>query len=489
MLYPHQLRDDRYLAAIAYTIDYYERHTGRPRHEMQADTLLEFFGDPRLARGIVACLGRSYTWHEPTVEEMVDGKTWRALQGLGLTTPARLRAHLYRYVNARHDGFLSSARRRDVLETFCSELPIDRRQLEMLLALDHASNAVLTKVAGTPDAREVVALYNYHSLETALSYAESLRVTLRGDIFPMIRTAHNLARRYRVDYAVEYGEAGVFSKEVGLTLRGSRDALGGYRGSGRRIVRCLLRLLAAHAEGLGEGEATVHLRGRAAHVLLDKRALRVLGARSTTPSSAEEAWEEGHTEEWRAAWSKAFVRGETNGWRLRRDPEPIVTEAGVIVPDFGLQRGAQRASLVLAPSPSAVATLAKPLAALQGRVPVVVVTAPALARRLAGLPVIVVPASDTPSPRLLATALPAPSALAEQHATRWQRLEALLADEGYVDEARLAQLLEVESARIAETLRGWRQDEVIYLPGIGLCTHETVSEIRALLQPERRRAA
>lgn len=489
VLYPHQLRDDRYLAAIAYTIDFYERHVGRPRHEMQAETLLEFFGDPRLARGIVACLARSYIWHEQSFAELLDVDTCRSLAALDLTTPARLRAHLYDYVNQRHAGFLPVSRQREALAELCASLPVAPAQLETLLALDSPSNAILTKVSGTPDAREIVALYNYHSLETALSYAEALRLTLRGDILPIIRTAHNVARRYPLDYTVDYGDFGIFSKEIGLTFRGGRDALGSYRGSGRRIVRALLRLLAAHPEAVVEGEATVHIRGRVAQVLLDKRALRTLGARAASAASNEEAWEAGQAEEWRIAWSKAFVRGETHGWRLRRDPEPIITEAGVIVPDFGLQRGPQRASLILAPTAAAVRALTRPLGALAGRVVVVVVTPPEFARKLAELPVIVLPSADTPSPRLLATTLPAPSTLAAQHATKWQRLEQLLAAEGYVDEGRLSEMLEVEPARIAETLRGWRRDEVVYLPGIGLCTGETVSEIRSLLQPERRRAA
>ena len=46
-LYPHQLRDDRYLAAIDYAIGYYEQMLGRARREFEAATLLEFFGDPK----------------------------------------------------------------------------------------------------------------------------------------------------------------------------------------------------------------------------------------------------------------------------------------------------------------------------------------------------------------------------------------------------------------------------------------------------------
>jgi len=281
----------------------------------------------------------------------------------------------------------------------------------------------------------------------------------------------------------------MLAQDATITWHGTRDALGGYRSSGRKIVRALLRLLAAHPDAPVSGEAVVHLRGRTTHLLLDKRALRTLGVRALAAGSSEDAREATPADELRVAWSQAFVRAETGGWRLRRDPEPIITEQGVIVPDFGLFRGSQRASLVLAETPSAVDALEKPLQSLQGRSPVVVWTTPQLARRLAHLPAIVVAAAGSPSPRLLATALPSPTALAERHLTKWQRLEQILAAEGFVDDSRIGDVLEVDPARVEQAVRGWRADEITYLPGIGLCTSETVTEIRALLQPERRRAA
>jgi hypothetical protein len=80
-------------------------------------------------------------------------------------------------------------------------------------------------------------------------------------------------------------------------------------------------------------------------------------------------------------------------------------------------------------------------------------------------------------------------ALAERHTTKWQHLERILAAEGFVDEGRIGEVLEVDAERVEQTLRGWRSGDITYLPGIGLCTPETVGEIRSLLQPERRKAA
>ena len=109
---------------------------GRPRHELQAGTLLEFFGDPKLARGIVACLGRSYAWHQQSFEEVLEPETWAAMRDLGLTTPVDLRAHLYRYVNVHHHVFLPTVGRPVLLEPICAQLPLSRSEFAILLTLD-----------------------------------------------------------------------------------------------------------------------------------------------------------------------------------------------------------------------------------------------------------------------------------------------------------------------------------------------------------------
>lgn len=482
VLYPHQIKDDRYLAAIAYAIDYYERQVGQPRNEMHADTLLEFFGDPKLARGIIACLSRTYAWHQPTFSDVLDEATVAALHEIGVDRPAALRAHLYRYVNQHHNGFLPIVGRRTVLETICTNLPIDRHTFEQLLTLDAPENAILTKLAGAPSARDIVALYNYHSIETALRYTSELRLTLNGPIWMIVRTAHNVSKRYGLRYTIEHGAGGLFAGHVTIVWTGKRDALGGYGRHGRRVVRALLRLLAAHPDAPISGEVTTHLSGNVYHYPLNDTALKTLGVHAQRIGRGDEVWESESAAKLLNAWNKAYLKGETGGWRLRRDPEPIVTEDGVIVPEFLIMRGQQRAYLVLAESKTTVDALIKPLKSLNGRSLIVVATEAEWAKHLAALPVIVVPHVGEPSARMLARSLPAPTVLAQFGESKWQRLGRILDTEGFIDEARLAEVLECGLDQVAANVRGWHSDHASYLPGIGLCTGETVQEIRSLLQ-------
>ena len=172
-----------------------------------------------------------------------------------------------------------------------------------------------------------------------------------------------------------------------------------------------------------------------------------------------------------------------------RDPEPLITEDGVIVPEFLIMRGQQRAYLVIADSKTSVEALVKPLKAFNGRNLIVVATEAEWAKHLATLPAIVVPHVGEPSARMLARALPAPALIAEMGESKWQRLQRLMDTEGFVDDTRLADVLHCPLEDVAGAVRGWRPEQASYLPGIGLCSNETVQELRSMLQSGLRQAA
>src|SRR6476659_4002217 len=122
LLYPYQIRDDRYTAAIGYAIAYYERMVGRRRAEFETETLLEFFGDARLARGLVACLARTYAWREQTFAEALGDEIAQALWRAGLATPAALRAKLYGLANGRYGGVILPHERGEAVQCLCDQI-------------------------------------------------------------------------------------------------------------------------------------------------------------------------------------------------------------------------------------------------------------------------------------------------------------------------------------------------------------------------------
>jgi hypothetical protein len=523
LLYPYQIRDDRYTASIGYAIAYYERMVGRRRAEFEAETLLEFFGDARLARGLVACLARTYAWRAQTLAEALGDEAARALWRAGLRTPAALRARLYGLANGRYGGVILPQEREEALAYLCSSIGdqepandqrpttndetqkrnedqttvsasednsqsaiITPAQFDHALILDAEDQHVLVKLGPTPEPHEIVALYNYHSLETAICHAELLRLRLRGSVWNIVRSAHNLARRYRLRYEISGAPRTLFDDRLELTLHGGRDALGGWTRVGRRLSRALLRLLAAHPDSLTDGEALVHLRSQTTTLRLDERALAALGVAAQTEQELTEPWEEDVLDAFQRAWGRAFVRGRTAGWRLRRDPEPLVGSGSVVVPDFALLRGRERLALCLTSGPVTTEALVRDLARLGSRAQAFAIVPGYAAERLRACPVPLATYEAQPAEAIPALAATLerkhPRAQSGAALTPWQRLERLVAEEGFVGEETVATLLNCPPDEAARSVRRWGGPALHVLPGLGVCAPETLGEIRQLIE-------
>jgi predicted nuclease of restriction endonuclease-like RecB superfamily len=512
LLYPYQIRDDRYTASIGYAIAYYERMVGRRRAEFEAETLLEFFGDARLARGLVACLARTYAWREQTFAEALGDETAQALWRAGLATPAALRAKLYGLANGRYGGVILPHERGEAVQCLCDQINAaildDRRptddnstnsyrglstvdgltvaQFERALTLDSEEQHVLVKQGPTPEPHEIVALYNYHSLETALCHAEILRLRLRGPIWNIIRSVHSLARRYRLRYDVSGAPRTLFDERIELAVHGGRDALGSWTRAGRRVVRALLRLLAAHPDSLAGGEALIHLKGQTLTLKLDERALQVLGVAARQNAELSEPWDEDIAAAFQKAWGRAFVGGRTAGWRLRRDPEPLIGAGAMVVPDFALQRGRERLTLCLATGFATTEALTRDLSKLGGRALVLAVVPSHAAEALRACPVPLATYENQPAEAIaaLVTTLERrhPRRRAEETLTPWQQLERLVADEGFVEEQAVAALMGCPPDEAARVVQRWGGPSLHVLPGLGVCAPEALGEIRQLIE-------
>jgi predicted nuclease of restriction endonuclease-like RecB superfamily len=521
LLYPYQIKDDRYTASIGYAIAYYERMAGRRRGEFETETLLEFFGDARLARGLVACLARTYAWREQTFAEALGEETAQALWRAGIHSPADLRARLYGLANGRYGGVILPHERAEAVQFLCDKINADvaektkdqkpkakgqaqslgpsslvlgltPAQFEQALTLDAQDQHILVKSGPTPEAHEIVALYNYHSLETALCHAEFLRLRLRGPIWNIIRSAHNLARRYRLRYEVSAAPRSLFDDRVELTLHGGRDALGNWSRAGRRVVRALLRLLAVHPDSLAGGEALVHMKAQSLKLKLDDRSLQILGvaARQSATDGADTEvgtpWEQDIAETFQRAWGRAFVGGKTAGWRLRRDPEPLIGTGSVVVPDFALQRGREQLALCLTTGRTTTDALTRDLAKLGARTHALAIVPAHAAEQLRACPVPLATYEQQPAEAIAGLVRLLERRHPRHHPdlalTPWQRLERMVAEEGFVEEQTVATLMGCSPEEAARLVQRWGGPSLHVLPGLGVCAPESLGEIRSLIE-------
>lgn len=500
ILYPYQIRDDRYTAAISYAIAYYERMVGRRRAEFESEALLEFFGDPRLARGLVACLSQTYTWQIQRFADAVGEPVAAMLHAHGIHTPVDIRRRLYGLANGRYSGVILPHERDEALAYLCERLQeqpegrelrtipatqLTAAQIETALTLDAEDQRVLVKLGPTPTPEAIIARYNYHSLETALGQAEWLRLQLRGPIWSIIRSTHSLARRYKIRYEVGDVPRTLFDEQLDLTIHGGRDALGSWTRSGRRIARLLLRLLASHPGSLKSGEARVRLGSQNALLRLDQRMLSVLGEAAQTATPESESWDEALADQFRRSWARAFVGGRAAGWRLRRDPEPLVGRGALVVPDFLLLRGDQRVALCLAPGRAVAVELLRDLGRLSGQLPAIVITPDQVAETLSSCPAPLVTYAEQP-----AEGIPALVNLLERRYPRaranapspWQALEQAVASEGFVGEETVAALLGCPTDEALKAVQRWGGAGLHVLPRLGVCSPEALPEIRQMIE-------
>ncbi|HZR40938.1 MAG TPA: DUF790 family protein, partial [Ktedonobacteraceae bacterium] len=385
-------------AEIERLIAYHERLLGMPQRQFSLDDACACVGDYRLAHCLIATLSNWYTWRQPDWIKVVNNLDVSAEQ---VSSSAQLRLALYAYVNEHYQGFLSAQVREEALRTFAQIYQLSVANLEYLLALDSEEEALLVREAAQPpDAQEVATLYNQWAFEAALFNASSVRFVVDCNAFqdmsassddpqwmaPAIGTGMGavmkrlcyLARRLGVYYDLAY-EAAPLERAAAwssntlltLTLYGPQDVTGAPQQYGLRLAR-LCRMLLGYgipasyktsepartrkrsmfSTAIVEAEATVHFLQRTYSFVMDANLLQLLPPvakddqdnrqheRDSTEASTlfDSSIEQSFSEAFMALANSQGV----DGWRLEREPEPLLLDRSIFIPDFALTRGKRR---------------------------------------------------------------------------------------------------------------------------------------------------
>src|SRR3989442_8861317 len=95
---PARLEGRRPGFRIEFMLQQFEGHLGCPRRLLGPDSLLDFMGDARLGRGLLATLSQWYRLRPRTFAEVLEDGGAR-LRERGVSGPIDLRAWLYDAVN------------------------------------------------------------------------------------------------------------------------------------------------------------------------------------------------------------------------------------------------------------------------------------------------------------------------------------------------------------------------------------------------------
>src|ERR671933_2727681 len=78
--YPRLLREPSLLPRVDIAIQHFESMVSHERRELQPEVLVHFLGDYKLARCLVACLGRAYRFRSRQLSEVVTRAAQQRLE-------------------------------------------------------------------------------------------------------------------------------------------------------------------------------------------------------------------------------------------------------------------------------------------------------------------------------------------------------------------------------------------------------------------------
>lgn len=346
ILYPRLLRDSSILPKISIATDYFESMLGRERRELDTEVLVQFFGDHKLARCVVACLGRAYRFRQPELAQAVPASSFARLREAGLDSPSALRFGLYDYLNEERHGFLPQNARDHVLGLLEGRYGLVPGELEPLYTLDDPERALLTKQGGTPRPADVVAQYNAGALETLLRYARNVDLALDLPDANARDAAAGICATNGVDVDVADGPGTV-------RLIGRQDALGSWARFGRKVARSVVQLVECAGRGMQSAVASMVWKDRTASLRLTPELLGMLGgAGAGAGFDALPGWDHASVADMpRSAPSARGVAG------VRQAPQPQAWQPGVVVPDRLVRVGDRQYLVVAVRSPAHAARL------------------------------------------------------------------------------------------------------------------------------------
>ncbi len=413
---PYLLRPKELLAELDDLIRLYDSLLGQPRSFFPEERPAELVGDYRLARCLQTCLLEWYEWRSPTWPDTADERESLALLAGGITSPSELRLALYEYVNQNFGGYLEDGERESALDTFAARLGIRRATLASLQRLDTQGEAVLARTAvERPTAANLAVRYNQRAVETLLSNASQVEWILPatvtdgsgGGLGSVVKRVCFLARRMGIRYDVALAgrlagrslekpddDPGVATlqehgRPVSILLYGPPQVMGAPVQYGERLARLARTILGYRSylrspgtgtasdpdEGL-RGIAEIYLYGRTAQFRLDSRLLQLLGHDSEDQTDVAHglAFDSLLEHDLHADFAALSAAGEVRGWLLEREPEPLLVDDTILVPDFALTRGHRRIYLEIAGywRPGYRERKARKLAALRHKVDMIV---------------------------------------------------------------------------------------------------------------------
>jgi len=348
------------LFRIEFVLQQMDDHLGQPRRCLDPAALVDFLGDTRLGRGVIASLAQWYRVRPLRFSEISGGRGNDRLTSQGITGPVDLRAWLFGAANCEGGGFLDPVASDLFWARQARRLGVDQKMLSRMMILDRPEEAILARTGPRPAAADVMAAYNARAHTTLLRCAAQITLHSQAPRSVLERAA----RTWAGGLGVEYGIDG-----ASITLKGRADALGCWTRHGRRVEQCALELMALPDLEVSELAGRVNIRERECGFRWQRETLVNRGVGRGSPLTLDCPQ---RIEMMAARLRRERDQQEQNsGWLIRRSTFILAADGGAWLPHLELRRGDQSVYIRLSDSNRASADPPAALTPFIGKTPIV----------------------------------------------------------------------------------------------------------------------
>ncbi len=308
-------------------------------HDVSLPMLEAIWKNYKMSRAMRTLLFYHFiTKQTPKFEAVFSERNVEALQKNGITNASTLRLYLFTYLEKNHHGFLSTANRTKALTSVGRILGLSMAQLERGLTLDYEENQVLTPIR-SPTTHAIIELFNFHVLDTIFRQGYKLIFSIDGQLTgTLVKTFCMLAKRKSIVYDITRGGESRFF----ITLYGPFEVFGKVTKYGSRLSEVALHFLTylISTEKKWNLEAEIILFGKKYLFLLMSNAFPSVAFFENYKGILQES-----NPTYDSSVEAQFVRrfsSNDRGWELVNEPEPLLFDGNVMVPDFVAQRGKKR---------------------------------------------------------------------------------------------------------------------------------------------------
>ena len=320
-----------YLPKIEQIIKWFEEAIGKKKSEIDPEKFIieTFNGEEKLAKSLLRGISWFYNYREEKLSEVLKKEEVRALVEKGIKTVEDLRFYVFNIINEKYGGFLPKKNRENILKKIGKEIGMENHPLDTLIWLDNEDEKILFREEECKlTALDVISSTNFEILETLLNNSSFCKLEFLGErsIGTLAKIAIRTAKMVGVQADLYVSDKD--SLICGLT--GPFSLFGKPTKYGRNVSYVATKLVDNARKNDIECriETVFHIRRREFIVVIPKIPPLI------TPKNfkLEPIFDSIVERRFEASFNGL------RGWRVVREPTPVILEDLVFIPDFKINR-------------------------------------------------------------------------------------------------------------------------------------------------------